>query len=90
MEYVENMTWREFQLRRAGYLRTEKEDWKKARLVAYYALVATGAIKTGKMSIEKFMPLDGKSAKNTVSDAGREALMKAQEQYLKETNGSRT
>lgn len=84
------MTWREFQLRRAGYLRHQKEDWKKARMIAYYALAATGAISTTKMSIEKFMPLEGVKSKPRASDAANEAYMKAHEQYLKEVNGSRT
>lgn len=55
------MTWREFQLRRFGFIRSQIEDWKKTRMVSYYSLVATGAINTTKMSIEKFMPLDDNS-----------------------------
>lgn len=59
-------------------------------MIAYYALAATGAISTTKMSIEKFMPLEGAKSKPVVSDAAKEALFRAREQYLKETNGSRT
>ena len=90
MEYVENMTWREFQLRRAGYLRHQKEDWKKSRMVAYYALAATGAIDTHKMSIEKFMPLDGTPAKAQIDNTARARLREVQEEYNKKQNVSRT
>lgn len=87
---MESWTWREFQLKRLGYFRKEKEEWKKARIISYYSLVATGAIDTKKMSIEKFMPLDDSNSKPRMSDAMKEALENAQNQYLKEKNGSRT
>lgn len=83
------MSWREFQLRRSGYFRKEKEEWKKARIISYYSLVATGAIDTKKMSIEKFMPLDSNS-KPRMSDAMKNAYQIAQDKYLKEVNGSGT
>ena len=60
-------------------------------MVSYYALVATGAVDTRKMSIEKFMPLDEPQEKTKVSNAGLEALKIAQQKYLEQTeNGSRT
>ena len=74
-----------------GYQRQQKEEWKRARMVSYYALVATGAVDTRKMSIEKFMPLDDTKEKAKVSNAGLEALKIAQQKYLEQTeNGSRT
>lgn len=83
------MSWREFQLRRSGYFRKEKEEWKKARMTSYYSLVATGAIDTRKMSIEKFMPLDSApQSKGRISDAMKNAFQIAQDNYLKEVNGS--
>ena len=85
---VEEITWREFQLLRLGYLRTEKEEWKKFRMGAYFSLVATGAINTQKMSIEKFMPLDGANkTPHRLTDAMKEAFVNAQNQYLIEKNG---
>ena len=89
MQEAYDMTWREYQLRRLGFVRSQKREWEKTRTIAYYSLVATGAISTKKMSIEKFMPLEGKKA-NKVSDTAKEAFRKAQENYIKETNGSRT
>ena len=84
------MTWREFQLRRAGYLREEKRRWEHSRSISYYSLVATGAIDTRKMSIEKFMPLDGTPQKGIMSDEQKEAMVKARERVKEQLNGSRT
>lgn len=84
------MTWREFQLRRAGYLREEKRRWEHSRSISYYSLVATGAIDTRKMSLEKFMPLDGTSQKGIMSDEQKEAMIKARERVKEQLNGSRT
>ena len=78
------MTWREYQLRRNGYIRAETEEWKRSRLVAYNALVATGAVDPRKMSIEKFMPLSGKSTPK-MTDEQKAALKKRQ---LELKNGS--
>ena len=84
------MSWREYQLRRIGYIRQEKEEWKRTRMVSYYSLVASGAIDTRKMSIEQFMPLDGKSKSSRMTDSGRNALKEARRIYLEQLNGSRT
>lgn len=59
-------------------------------MISYYALVATGAIDTKKMSIEKFMPLDDSISKPRMSDAMKNAYQIAQDKYLKEVNGSGT
>ena len=74
-----------------GYQRQQKEEWKRARMVSYYALVATGAVDTRKVSIEKFMPLDEPQKKTKVSNTALEAFKLAQQKYLEQTeNGSRT
>ena len=75
MQEAYDMTWREYQLRRLGFARSQKREWEKTRTIAYYSLVATGAISTKKMSIEKFMPLEGKKA-NKVSDTAKKHLEK--------------
>lgn len=89
------MTWREFQLRRFGFIRSTIEEWKKTRLVSYYSLVATGAINTKKMSIEKFMPLDENSKpKERASAEAMNYLFESQkivlEKIKQKENGIRT
>lgn len=83
------MTWREYQLRRMGYIRTQKEEWKRTRLISYHSLVATGAVDPKKMSIEQFMPLDDERKPKATSE-GLKALALAREKYNQEVNGSRT
>lgn len=83
------MTWREYQLRRMGYIRTQKEEWGRTRLISYHSLVATGAIDPKKMSIEKFMPLEDERKPKATSE-GLEALAKAREIYNNKVNGSGT
>ena len=86
-EYVLDMTWREYTLRRIGYFRKHKSEWEKVRFITYYNLVSGGAIDTRKMSIEKFLPLDGNvKKKSTLSLSAIQAFKDAQETYLKETN----
>lgn len=84
LDDAKDMTWREFMLAKHGYIRQQTEDWKKARLTAYYSLVASGAIDSKKTSIESFMPLEGKKK---VNRAGLEALKKAQQEYLEKKHG---
>lgn len=79
------MTWREFQLRRYAFERSEKRNWFKIREIAYSSLVA-GGMDTKKVSKEKFMPLEERK-KAKVSSEALEALRKAQQEYI---NGSRT
>lgn len=59
------------------------------RMIAYYSLVATAAIDSKKMSIEKFMPLSGE--KTSGNDYQREAVREAQrlaiEEAKKKKNG---
>lgn len=88
LEAVEDMTWKEYHLRRFGYLRAELKEWERVRFTSYHSLVATGAINPKKTTMQKFMPFDSDPKPKRVSDAGKEAFEKAQEQYLKEKNGS--
>lgn len=73
------MTWREFQLRRFGFERENKAKWEHTRDISYYALVATGAIDTKKVSKEKFFPIHSGSIKKSggITERGKELLMKA-------------
>ena len=89
LQTLKDMSWREFQLRRLGYLRKEKSEWIHSRFLAYYSLAATGAIETKKMTIEQFMPLDGKK-RGRVSSGAIEMLKKEQQKYEDQINGSRT
>lgn len=72
-----------------GYIRAEKEEWKRSRLMSYHSLVATGAIDPKKLSIEKFMPID-EERKPRATLEGLEALAKAREIYNNKVNGSGT
>lgn len=72
------MTWREFQLRRFGFDRENKSRWEHTRDISYYALAATGAINTTKVSKEKFFPIySGIKKSGGITDRGKELLMKA-------------
>lgn len=79
------LTWREYLLKRDGYLREFKNRQYTTRTIAYYSLVATGAIDTKKMSMEKFMPLDDKTSvsndeqKELLKQMMKEALTQAKE-----------
>ena len=60
-------------------------------MVSYYALVATGAVDTRNMSMDKFMPLEEPKEKSKISNTALEAFKLAQQKYLEQTeNGSRT
>lgn len=78
------MSWREFQLRLAGYRRQEKDKWRHTREIAYCALAATGAIDPKKVSKEKFMTLDNSVKKNSggLSDRQKELMKEAQKRAL--------
>ena len=81
------MTLLEFNLKTEAYYRINVDEWKKVRTISYFSLVATGAINTQKMSIEKFMPLDGANkTTHRLTDAMKEAFVNAQNQYLIEKN----
>ena len=75
MQSVNDMTWREFQLRKAGYEREQLRNWEHTRMVAYWAGAGT-AFDGSKMSITKFLPLGGETGKPIVSDEHRESLIR--------------
>ena len=74
------MSWREFQLRLIGFKRQQKEDWIRTREIAYSSWVGPHIKLEANLTKEKFMPL-GVGNKNKVSNAGKEALRKAQLEY---------
>lgn len=93
-EYVMDMTWREFCLRRYRYLKVKEDEYirqaQHTRMLAYWTLVSTGAIDTRKMSIEKFMPIEGGSKEKTrIENWQKEAFLKAVNDVVNES-GSRT
>ena len=61
------MTWREFQLRRIGYLRMQKTEWEKVRWLSFHTMASVGALKQG-ATLEKFMPLDSKKTARVSKD----------------------
>jgi len=83
---VNDMTWREFQLRKAGYEREQLKNWEHTRMVAYWAGAGT-AFDGSKMSITKFLPLGGETGKPRVSDEHRESFNKAMQEYKDKVNG---
>jgi len=89
LDFVMDMTWREFHLRKLGFERTEKRDWYKIREVGYASLIG-GGVDPKKLTKEKYMPLDEPQQKQ-VTNEHFEALKIAQQKYLEQTeNGSRT
>jgi len=82
------MTMLEYQLRRDGYFRKQKEKWYHTRFMAYHSIVATGAAKN--LTIEKFLPLDENKRKSIMTDSMKEALAKAREIAQKQIDGSGT
>ena len=83
------MTWAEFLIRQHAYHRIEKNEWYKIREIAYASLIGSH-IDPKKLpkSKEKFIPLDGDgSGVKTISDAARNAILKAQKEYNNKLNG---
>lgn len=82
------MTWREFQLRRFGYLKKQKEEWCKVREIAYWSGAGT-AFEANKVSIDKFMPLKDEASKEEPSKESRDIFKKLQKEYLKKVENGR-
>ena len=82
------MTMLEYQLRRDGYFRKQKEKWYHTRFIAYHSIVATGVAKN--LTIEKFLPLDETKRKGIMTDSMKEAMRIAREKANLQLNGSRT
>lgn len=75
------MTWREFHLKKAGYERSQLEEWKKTRLIAYFSGV--GQSIDHKTSIDKWLPLDGDKPINAVSSEAKDRFKALQKEYYK-------
>lgn len=91
-DYVLDMTWREFTLRRAAYLNQQTEDdkknWIHTREIVYCTLVAGGCIDPKKLPIDKFMPIGNGVKKKEISNRAKELYMKAINEAL--NGGSRS
>lgn len=74
------MTWREFQLKRYGYIRQQKENWSHTRTIAYMTYLSIPE-KGNKKTIDQWWSLDGKKS---VEDWQKEALRKAQKDAVQE------
>ena len=74
------MTWREFQLRKAGYEREQKKRWEHTRMTAYWSGV-DGGFDGKKTTMEKFMPLGNDADKPIVSEEHQASFKKAMEVY---------
>lgn len=77
-----DMTWREFQLRKAGYFRKLKEQWRHTRQVAYWTYLSIPE-KGQKMPIDRFMDLGDKS-KKILSNRQKDLIISAQKRAMEE------
>ena len=86
------MTWREFQLKRMGFERSEKRKWFMVREIGYASLIG-GHIDPKKLPKDKYIPLDDNTPKKASSSAF-EALKREREIYSEKVkeklNGSGT
>ena len=89
IDAVYDMTWREFNLRRIGFERSEKREWYRTREVGYASLIG-GGVDPKKLTKEKYMPLEETQSKYQVTEDGFAALKREQEKYLEKANGSGT
>lgn len=89
-EAVMDMTLLEFKLRREGFERANKVEWEKTRFISFHAIAGTGALKKG-TTLEQFLPLNNNpKSKGRISDSMKNAFQIAQDNYLKQVNGSGT
>lgn len=84
------MTWREFQLKLAGYKREQKNKWYHTRMISYQIYTST-PIKGKHVDIEKFMKLDSKHSglNNTQKDLLKERMAIAVQESKEKSNESR-
>lgn len=75
------MTWREFKLKRHGYLRQQKENWNHTRTIAYMTYLSIPEGKSKKKTIDQWWSLDGKKS---VENWQKEALKQAQKDAVQE------
>lgn len=74
------MTWREFQLKRHGYIRQQKENWNHTRTIAYMTYLSIPE-KGKKKTIDQWWSLD---AKKSVENWQKKALKEAQKLAVQE------
>ncbi|MDV4024646.1 hypothetical protein CMT52_09895 [Elizabethkingia anophelis] len=79
------MSWREFQLRRIGYERSQKTDWYKVREIAYWSAAGT-AIDVRKVPKDKFMAIEQKEVVSIQKDHYMDHFLKEHEDYMKKAN----
>lgn len=84
------MGWAEFVLRSHCFIKSDIEDWKKIRLLAY-TMVQAPYLDPKKIpkTVELFMPLpEDKANQKKVIDANQAAFTAALEKYKKEVGKS--
>jgi hypothetical protein len=83
LDYVNDMTWAEFQIRAFGFNRCENVKDLRAREIAWASLIGfhSNPKKLPKTK-ERFWSIGKK--KSNIDDKMREAIRKAQEDYFKE------
>ena len=85
LEYVNNMTWAEFQIRLFSYNRVEKNKWFMIRELMYNNTRAPHLDpKRIPKTIDKFMSL--KESKKDLLDIQKKAIQKAIEDYKNRNN----
>lgn len=78
------MTFAEFRIRLFAYKRVQQRDWEKVRFISYHAMIGSHMDpKRLPKSINSFMNLDIDKEVKHVSDAQKEAFLKAMNEYLK-------
>ena len=83
LEYVNAMTWAEFQIRSYGWKRSDERESYKFRKIGFAAMWAFhGDFKRMPKSENKFWQIGNKEISTT--DAMQEAIKKAREDYFKE------
>lgn len=86
LDAVYSISWREFQLRRSGYLRQQKAEWDKVLHVSYYSGAGT-AFDPKKLTLEQFT--NRKQKRNEPSKSARSRYDQLMKEYLnkKESHG---
>ena len=85
LEYVEDMTWREFRLRTIGYQRQEKTKWYHTRILTHQ-IYLTIPEKGTKKSIDRFWPLEDQQEERT---SQRQILIEAQRKVIEEAKSKK-
>lgn len=82
------MTWREFQLKKAGWEREQLRKWEHTRLIAYFS--GAGQSIDPKKSMQSWMPLNELDNKSEIPEEQKQAFKEAMKQYqqqVKEKDG---